>query len=305
MNAPAMWNDFYQQLKDGLVILPDKPEETAESTLKALWQKVLGNSVSVVKAEALPLTELNATQIAELREIVARRLEGVPLAHITGRQNFMGIEFVVGPEALVPRKETELLASAALAKARERAAHSQPLLIIDVCTGSGNVALALAEHLRRDNVAAKIFAADLSEDAVTLAQKNAEHLHLQQMTEFRAGDLLAPFAEGQFENAADVLTCNPPYINRAKVELMPDEISGHEPRLAFDGGPFGVSILMRLLDEAPRYLKSGGWLVFEVGLGQGEALVKRLERNTNYQNIQTSCDESGSIRAISVQKNSV
>jgi len=302
MSVPTAWNELHRQLHESLVILPDKPEETSEGTLKALWQKALGNSVSAVKADTLPLEELNQQQLNRLRNLIAQRLAGIPLAHLTGRQNFMGIEFIVGPEALVPRRETELLAAAALEQARECALHLKSLTIVDVCTGSGNVALALASHLQRDNIPAKIFAADLSEDAVQLAQKNADNLALNHIVEFRAGDLLAPFELARFANSTDLLTCNPPYINRAKVESMPIEIAAHEPRLAFDGGPFGVSILMRLIDEAPRYLKPGGWLVFEVGLGQGPALVKRMERNSVYSEIKTTCDAAGAIRALSIRK---
>lgn len=303
MIATSLWVELHQHIKQNLALLPDKPEETAENTLRALWQKALGNPVSALKAELLPLADLNPSQESVLRTLVAQRLSGVPLAHLTGRQSFMGIELLVGPEALVPRCETELLASAALAKARENGVRATPLRIIDVCTGSGNVALALAEHLRRDHIDAQIFAADLSEGAVELARKNAIHLGLDRIVEFRAGDLLTPFSPSEFAGTADLLTCNPPYINRAKVELMANEIAEHEPRLAFDGGPFGVSILMRLLDEAPRYLRPKGWLIFEVGLGQGPGLIKRLERSDAYGEVQPCCDESGAVRTICAQTN--
>jgi release factor glutamine methyltransferase len=168
------------------------------------------------------------------------------------------------------------------------------ITVVDACTGSGNVALAVAHHVPN----ARVFAADLSEDAVSLARRNAAHLGLDSRTEFRAGDLLAPFDTPQFLGQVDLLTCNPPYISSAKVEHMPGEIAGHEPHLAFDGGPFGVAILMRLLQDAPRFLRSGGWLAFEVGLGQGPALVKRLEKAGAFKEIRTLADSTGSIRAL-------
>ncbi|HET8710927.1 MAG TPA: peptide chain release factor N(5)-glutamine methyltransferase [Spongiibacteraceae bacterium] len=302
MKNSALWNELIGQIEEELVFLPDKPEENAKNTLAALWLKAQGVPVSAVRAEHAQLSDLSEPQIADLRAYLSRRISGEPLAHITGRQDFFGVEFVVGPEALVPRRETELLAGAALAKAREAAMVAQPLTIIDVCTGSGNVALELVEHLQRDNIQARVFAADLSEDAVRLARQNAQSLGLERAVEFYAGDLMAPFDLAVFANGVDLLTCNPPYINQAKVELMPAELSSSEPRLAFDGGPFGVSILMRLVEEAPRYLKTGGWLAFEVGHGQGRSMTRYLERSGAFADIQASCDDSGEVRAICARK---
>lgn len=298
----ALWNELLTPLRAGLTVLPDKPEETAENTLKALWLKANGISQSAVKAENTALAALREENIVILHDLIQKRLSGTPLAHLTERQHFMGLEMLAGPEALVPRHETELLARAALDKAIELAQSLQPLTIVDICTGSGNVALALAAHLKQKNISAQTFAADLSEAAVSLARRNAQMLALEQLVEFRAGDLLAPFDNETFLDKVDLLTCNPPYINQTKVELMPSEISAHEPRLAFDGGPFGVSILMRLLEEAPRYLKPNGWLVFEVGLGQGPSLIKRMQRNELFQQVVPVLDKTEAIRAISAQR---
>jgi release factor glutamine methyltransferase len=223
-----------------------------------------------------------------------RRLAGVPLAHLTHRQRFVDMEMLAGSEALVPRRETELLARAGIDLARQIATRQASVRVVDVCTGSGNVALAIACHVS----VAKVFAADLSEEAVTLARRNAEHLKLQARTEFRAGDLLAPFDTSDFHGTVDVLTCNPPYISSAKVEQMHGEISQHEPHLAFDGGPFGVAILMRLLQDAPRFIRPGGWLAFEVGLGQGPAMAKRLEKLARVTEVRPLSDEHGAIRAL-------
>jgi release factor glutamine methyltransferase len=120
---------------------------------------------------------------------------------------------------------------------------------------------------------------------------------LQGRTEFRAGDLLAPFDTSDFHGSIDLLTCNPPYISSAKVDQMHGEIARHEPHLAFDGGPFGVAILMRLLQDAPRFLRPGAWLGFEVGLGQGPAMAKRLEKSGCAQ-VKSLTDGAGAIRAL-------
>ena len=136
---------------------------------------------------------------------------------------------------------------------------------------------------------------------MALARLNATHLGLQQRVEFRAGDLLAPLDTAEFHGTVDVLTCNPPYISSAKVEQMHGEISKYEPRLAFDGGAFGVNILMRLLQDAPRFIKPGGWLAFEVGLGQGPAMAKRLEKAGHFSDLRMEKDANGAPRALAAR----
>lgn len=278
----------------GIDFLPDKPEETLDSTLRALWFASAGEPRSAQHAMQDELPGLSSEQHAVLEKLLARRESGVPLAHLTGRQQFMGMEMLAGPGALVPRKETELLATVGIAHAG--AAGPAPL-VVDVCTGSGNVALALAANLTQ----ARVFAADLSEQAVELARRNAAHLGLQQRVAFSAGDLLAPFDTAEFLGRVQVLTCNPPYIASANVGRMSEEIASHEPRLAFDGGALGIGVLMRLLKEAPRFLAPGGWLVFEVGLGQGPAIVKRLAAQPAYREVQPSLDSAGAVRVVAAR----
>jgi len=292
----AVYQDCLARLEGGLRILPDKPEETPESTLRALWHAAAGvpKSAELALAEALP--ELDGAAVDRLRVLLQQRLDGIPLAHLSGRQRYLGLEMLAGPEALVPRKETEILGVAAVSLAQELSRQRDGILVVDVCTGSGNVALAVAERVP----GARVFGADLCEPAVGLARRNAQHLGLDGRVEFRAGDLLAPFESADFLGQVDLLTCNPPYINSVKVESMVEEISRHEPKEAFDGGPFGVAILMRIFQEAPRFLRSGGWLAVEVGLGQGPSLVKRLERQKLFRDVQIRSDAEGAVRVILV-----
>lgn len=288
------YRDIRERLASRLKLLPDKPEETADSTLRALWFAAAGAPVSAELAAIQELPELDDAKIASLERLVRRRIDGVPLAHITGRQRFMGMEMLAGPEALVPRKETELLGRAAVDLAAQLGANQECVKIIDICTGSGNIAFAVAHHVAN----ARVFASDLSEAALDLARRNAKYLALQERVEFRAGDLFAPFDKPDFCGKVDVLTCNPPYINSAKVAQMLGEVSDHEPKLAFDGGPFGVAILMRVLQEAPRFIRDGGWLAVEVGLGQGPAMVKRIEKDSSFREARAATDESGAIRVV-------
>lgn len=290
--------DLYRELLDRLVrdlkVLPDKPEETPASTLSALWHAAAGTPRSARQVGQDDLPMLDDAGRASLLAMVERRLSGAPLAHLTGRQHFMGLELLASGEALVPREETELLGYAALALVRERVAQAGQATVMDVCTGSGNLAVALAHHEPR----ARVFGADLSVDAVNLARRNARQLGLADRVEFRDGDLLAPFDRPEFHGIVDCLTCNPPYISSAKVGSMPEEIAAHEPRLAFDGGPFGIRILQRLITDAPRFLRPGGWVAFEVGLGQGPAMSQRVQGNPCYVETRTVLDRAGAVRAV-------
>jgi release factor glutamine methyltransferase len=290
---------FEAKLRQGITFLDDKPEETIESTLRALWHLAAGNPVSVEKAKILDLPELNEVDVEKLNHYVNRRLNGVPLAHITNRQQFMGIEFIVGPEALVPRKETELLGYGALELLNKCVERKDAANVIDVCTGLGNLAIALAYHQSR----AKIYASDLSADAVELAKRNSSVMKLDGKVSFYTGDLLQPFNNSTYYKNIDLLICNPPYISSGKLKSIANEIIGYEPDIAFDGGPFGVNILIRLIKEAPKYLNQNGWLAFELGLGQGEHIFRRLEKNDNYKELIAIKNDNGDIRAIMAQVN--
>lgn len=289
-----LFQELTSRLSAGLNLLPDKPEETPDSTLRALWHAAADAPVSVQKAGSLPLPELDAIAVNRLQMLIGQRVAGIPLAHLTGRQYFMGLELLAGKEALIPRRETELLGRGALEVLHGLATERDQVTVVDVCTGSGNLALALAFHVPK----ARVYAADLSGEAVALARRNARHLGLEDRVEFREGDLLAPFDETTFIGQVDLLVCNPPYISSKKVDTMPGEIIGHEPRLAFDGGPLGIRIVERLMREAPRFLRKGGFLAFEVGLGQGPALVKRLAGNESFTDCRVLKDAHGDIRAI-------
>jgi release factor glutamine methyltransferase len=291
---PELFAHLSTRMACELALLPDKPEETPDNTLRALWLAASGHPASALQAAQLPLPRLDPADEEKLHALVARRLDGVPLAHITGRQSFLDMEFLAGPDALVPRRETELLARAAIDSIAGREA-----LVVDACTGCGNLALAIATHVPR----ARVFGADLSDSAVAMARRNARHFGLDERVAFRTGDLLAPFETAEFLGKVDLLTCNPPYISSAKVAQMAPEIAGHEPSLAFDGGPLGVAVLVRLLREAPRFVRAGGWLAFEVGLGQGRGIARRLQATGHWQEVRSLADATGAIRAVLAQRN--
>ena len=181
--------------------LPDKPEETVASTLAALWHAAAGRPLSVQRALQEALPDLDAAGIARLRALMRQRIEGTPLAYLSGRQQFMGLELIASADALIPREETELLGRAALERLHAIVREQGDATVIDVCTGSGNLALALAWHEAR----ARVWGADLSDEAIALARRNLAHLDLADRVAFRSGDLLAPFDAPEFRGRVDLL----------------------------------------------------------------------------------------------------
>ena len=294
VHASPTFSDLLQEVQRFWSALPDKPEETPERLLSALWSTACGAPVSVDRAREDGLPTLDDASLERLRGLLERKKAGVPLAHLTERQTFLGLELLAGPEALIPRKETEILGRAALAKVGCMAKKRGALRVVDVCTGSGNLALAYAYYEPQ----AMVYASDLSPDAVALARRNVDFTGLAGRVVLRLGDLLEPFESAEFLGRCDFLSCNPPYISTAKVKEMHPEISRHEPEAAFNGGVYGVSILAKLIKQAPRFLRPGGWLAFEVGSGQGAGFARQLEKNPAFVGVETYADAGGEIRAI-------
>jgi len=197
-------------------------------------------------------------------DLVWRRLCGEPTPYIIGRADFYGIELAVAPAAAIPRPETELLVEETLALAGERLQGTPTLAIVDVGTGCGAIALALATHLP----SAQIIATDISPAALALAEGNAESLGLASSVRFLCGDLLAPL-----EQPVDIVVANLPYVRSTEWESLPVEIRCHEPRGALDGGPDGLHVIERLLRQAPAYLRPGAALLLEIGYDHRRAVA--------------------------------
>ncbi len=298
MNKEQLYSQLKDLLENKIQFLNDKPEETVDSTLKALWLSASGKKMSSEEAVKISLPDLTQQQENILKEFIDQRLTNIPLAHITNRQNFMGIELLADKRALIPRKETEILGRKALELSHQITAKQPSALVIDVCCGSGNLGLAVASY----NPKVTMFATDISHDAVELTRQNIDYLDLGKRVKAFQGDFLSAFDNDEFYEKVDLLICNPPYITSTKVGKMPSEISLHEPSLAFDGGMMGIKILQRLKNESPKFLKSSGWVVFEVGAGQGPFIKQLFEKTGSFTSIGSVNDDSGTIRSIFAQK---
>jgi release factor glutamine methyltransferase len=213
---------------------------------------------------AHPEDELSAAQLDAFAAMVKRRGAREPLQYITGVQEFFGFSLRVTPATLIPRPETEHLVEAVLAWA---AAQPPELKVIDVGTGSGAIAIALAKGLPK----AEVVASDVSTAALAVARANAERLGAR--VRFVESDLLAAFAEYPL---FDVIAANPPYVPDVDGALLQAEVRDHEPRVALFGGADGLELYRRLIPQAHAALRAGGLLAMELGFGQSEPLAALL-----------------------------
>jgi len=203
---------------------------------------------------------------ARFRDMVRRRQEGCPTAHIVGKKEFYSLDFAVSPATLIPRPDTELLVDEALRQAKPL---TDPL-IADIGTGTGCVAVALAHRLPK----ARIVAVDISPEALETARGNATRLGVADRVDFRLGDLLAPLAGLR----PDLIVSNPPYIPTNYIAGLDPGVRDHEPALALDGGPDGLRVIERLAEQALSLLAPGGRLLVEIGAGQEEGARGVLTR---------------------------
>jgi len=291
-----LYHKIRQQFESKLFILEDKPEETIDSTINALWNKAYGISISAEKATRLPLPDLSDSQKATLFYLIEKRMNGIPLAHISERQNFMGIELLCDSRALIPRKETEILGHKVLEICKKLAEEKSVINILDMCCGSGNLGLAIASLQPKT----KIHLSDLSYEAVELAKENISFLNLDKRVIAIQSDLFTNFESDDYWGKIDLIVCNPPYISSSKVSKMNSEIVANEPSMAFDGGMIGLKIIQKIIQESPKFLSERGWLIFEVGLGQGPFVIQICQKSEAYDIITSAADNFGNIRVIAV-----
>ena len=230
------------------------------------------------------------------RDWCAKRISGLPLAYILGRERFMGLELVTDPGALVPRPETELLGQAAIQFLEQNASASPN--VIDMCCGSGNLACAIAHHVP----GARVWASDLTDGCVSLARRNATYVGVDQRVQVFQGDLFTSLANLGLEGTIDLIVCNPPYISQGKLASDRAELLQFEPREAFDGGPYGLSIHQRVIREALAYLKPDAPLLFEIGLGQERQVKALFERTKAYGEVNFVTNAEGQVRVVWARK---
>lgn len=229
---------------------------------------LLRHLIGVERTHLLTRSEeqIGGDQYRDYLALIERRAAGEPLQYVTGRQEFYGLDFIVTPDVLIPRPETEFLIERVMKLAEESERDS--LLIVDVGTGSGCIAVTIAKLLP----GARLIATDVSQAALTVAQRNAEHHGVRDRIEFLEGDLVAPLLDRGLQGAVDILASNPPYVNQDGRQFLQREVREWEPKEALFGGADGLDFYRRLLAETPIILKPTGHMVLEIGFSQFEAI---------------------------------
>jgi release factor glutamine methyltransferase len=248
-------------LRDATEILQNAGVPEARREAGSLLSFVIAKDRTFLIAHADD--ELDDQQVDQYREAVERRAAGEPLQYITGVQDFFGREFRVTPEVLIPRPETELLVEAALEVSKTATT------ICDIGTGSGCIALTLLCELKD----ARAVAVDKSPAALEVARFNAQKLSVADRVEFVVSDCFDALDNREFE----LIVSNPPYVSADVVSGLQREVRDHEPLVALSPGRDGLSVIRRLIHEAPAFLKRNGHLIMEIGFDQGEAVHQLID----------------------------
>jgi release factor glutamine methyltransferase len=284
---------LFEVLKGSADVLKDHRVENPRLNAELLLAQCLGFSRETLYANLR--REIQTEEKKALDELLRRRMAGEPLQYLLGHQEFWSVDLKVDPRVLIPRPETEVLVDQALSILATPSGRVPRVL--DIGTGSGAIVIALTNEFE------EIFAVatDISQEALQVAKENARKVGVGQRIRFVRGDLLHPFrplTDGVF----DLILSNPPYICRSDIEELTREVKDHEPRLALDGGEDGLDFYRRMSRQVPSYLRKGGWLLVEIGQGQGTEISTLFEQSGCFSAPELVRDLSGIERVIKVQK---
>lgn len=235
--------------------------------------------------------DIEGSELSELNSILERRLSREPLQYILGYTYFLDLKIITRKGVLIPRPETELLAIEAINEAKKL--NSERLHVLDLCTGSGCIAIAIAKALS----SAIVYGTDISQDAIDLATANAEINNVRNVI-FLKGSLFEPLKNRGLK--FDIITANPPYIRSEEIPFLEPEVRDWEPPEALDGGRDGLDYYRKIFDEASQYIKPGGWLILELGQGLYKDLIS-LAKLYKFRDVSVLKDFSGIERILKCQ----
>lgn len=238
------------------------------------------------KVLAYPEKVLDKGEVSKFQELINALAKGEPLQYLLGKQNFMGLDFLVDKNVLIPRSDTEVLVEETVKIAEGK---SKTIKILDLCTGSGAIAVSLAKHIK----GSEVIATDISPEALKIAKINSIENQVTDNITFLQGDLFEPVAKGcKF----DFVVSNPPYITSLEMEELSPQVK-REPHLALWGGDDGLDFYRRITKQASTYLKPGGYLLMEIGYQQGQE-VKQLCEDNGFVEVEIIKDWSGNDRVV-------
>lgn len=273
-----------QAITKGMIMLKSNNVESPKLKARLLLQYVLDKPRQYIIV--YDNKEIDKQQQWQYFVNIEKLTKGIPLQHITHRQEFMKMDFFVDENVLIPRPDTEILVEEVIKIAQK---YNSPR-ILDLCTGSGAIAISLKKFVPN----ADITAVDISEKALEIAQKNAKKLETK--INFLKSDLFDKLDNKKF----DIIVSNPPYIRKDEIKKLSEEVQ-KEPKIALDGGEDGLDFYRIIAEQAINYLKTGSFLCFEIGYNQKNDVIKIIEDEQNYKNIYCKKDLYGNDRIIITQ----
>ena len=274
--------------KEGIGALEDAGIKDASVDALLLLEQAFGITYNSVLMKGNEQADDDKAEV--YRKLISKRCDHVPLQHISGHQEFMGFDFIVNDNVLIPRQDTECLVEEALTEINDG------MKVLDLCTGSGCVIISIAGY--KNDIDA--VGTDISGEALEVAGRNADRNKLN--VRFCKGDLYDGLHNiGEYNTKFDAIVSNPPYIRSDVIPTLMEEVRDHEPLKALDGGRDGLDFYRRIIDGAGDHLTPGGCILFEIGYDQAEA-VTELFKNRGYRNIETVKDYSGNDRVVKARK---
>ena len=267
----------------------DSPRMSAEMLLS-----------NVLKLERIQLymhfdRPVSPEDLARLRTLVKRASEQEPVAYLVGRTEFYSLEIEVSPVCLIPRPETEQLVERAIEFLRTRPA---PQYVLDLCTGSGCIAIAIAKGVE----GAKVIATDICDQALAVAARNVEKHQLTDRVQLLCGDLFVPIIEGLDETRFDLIVSNPPYVSTVEYEALDTNVKEYEPKKALHAGEKGLDVYERIITQTADHLKPDAALMLEIGYQQGSDIKELLTASNTFKDVQIEKDFAKNDRIVIAKK---
>lgn len=275
-----------EAINQAVIMLKNENIEAPKSKARMLLQATLNKTKEYLII--YDTQQISQEQRERYIKNVKRLISGEPLQYIIGKQEFMKLNFLVTKDVLIPRPDTEILVQEVI----EIAKNIKNPVILDLCTGSGAIAVSIAKYVNNT----KIYAVDISSKALDIAKKNAEFNGVRNNIEFIESNLFSKIKEQKF----DIIVSNPPYIETDTIKTLPIDVQ-NEPHLALDGGKDGLDFYKKISKEAPKFLNNEGYLCFEIGYNQKKSVCKVLQEQGKYVNIYSKKDLCENDRLVVAQ----
>ena len=286
-------NTIRNSLKSAIAILKKSKIEFPEIIADTLLAYIL--SCDKTNLYTNPDDVISTSDICKYNKLIHKRVSHVPLQYITRKVEFMSLDLIVDERVLIPRPETEILVETVLKKTNKKQYNNRKIIVIDIGTGSGNIAVSLAKYL--SNV--KIYASDISLEALTVANKNVLRHNVADKIHLLHGDVFEAFRNNVKKRQVDFIVSNPPYVSESEAKNLEPELIDHEPLLALIGGEDGLYFYKQIIKDATDWIKPGGYLIIETGERQADSIIMLMQNELHYDEIEIIQDLQGKERIIS------